>query len=120
MLYIDMMLSGLFKVLILTIIIELIGAIILGIRKKTDLIIVLLVQIATNPLLNIIARYINIYYGLLYRRIFILIGEIIVVLAEGLIYKKSLTYKKINPFILSLILNMSSYLICLIIRIIGV
>ena len=91
-----------------TIIIEITLAIILGYRKK-DLINVLLVNILTNPLLNSLLVGINYYYGLKARTIALVIMEILVVLVEGFIYQKYLERRKINGFILSLILNISSY-----------
>lgn len=94
--------------LVLTIIIEGLVAFILGLRKK-DLLITVLTNIATNPLLNAISILLLVYIGYRSYRIGVIVMEILVVFAEGLIYKFSLDYKKINPFILSLILNVVSY-----------
>lgn len=99
-----------------TIIIELLVAILLKIRNKKDILNIVLVNIMTNPLLVTITLYINIFYGLKYRNILIYPLELLVVLTEGRIYKKHLNYKKINPYLLSLILNASSYLIGLVIN----
>ena len=41
----------------------------------------------------------------------IIVLEIITVITEGFIYSKVLDFKKINPYILSIILNLGSYLI---------
>ena len=41
----------------------------------------------------------------------LIILEILTVIVEGYTYKKVFEYKKINPFLVSLILNASSYLI---------
>ena len=98
------------RCLILTIIIEVGIAIILGYRKK-DLINVLLVNIMTNPIVVTIPLYFNVKYGLLERNITLLTLEILAVLSEGFVYKKYLLNKKMNPYLLSLILNVSSYLI---------
>ncbi len=93
----------------LTIVIECIIAFIIGIRKK-DLVIVLLVNILTNPLVVSISSSIDFKYGIKYKNYSMIILEILVLIIEGLIYKKNLDYKKINPFLISLILNASSYL----------
>lgn len=94
-----------------TIIIELIVAIILKIKDKKDLLYIILVNIITNPLVVSISLYINIKYGLNIRNISMIILEVSAFIIEALIYLKVLKYKRINPFILSLILNGSSYFI---------
>ena len=107
-----MTISELPKVMIIsllcTLLIEISVAFILKYRGK-DLINVLLVNILTNPLLNSLVIAINYYWGLKARNISLYILEILVVLIEGFIYYKYLDRKKINGFILSLILNISSY-----------
>ena len=109
-----MLISDLPKVmlisLITTIVIEIIIAFILGYRKK-DLVNVLLVNVLTNPLLNSIIVAINYYYGLRYRNIALIILEILVVIIEGYIYQKYLYKRKLNGYLLSLILNLASFLL---------
>ena len=95
--------------LMLTIILELLLSIILGLRKK-DLVYVILVNILTNPLLNSITTFMYIKYLKNGYVISIIILEILALLTEGLIYKRVLYYQKINPFVLSLILNIFSFL----------
>ena len=93
-----------------TIVIELIMSLLLGIRNKKDILNVILVNIMTNPLVVSILMYIT--YNRLYNTtISIIILEILVILTEGFTYKKVLTFDKINPYVLSLILNISSYFI---------
>ena len=99
------------RALLVTIFVELIVSLIIGIRNKKDLINIVLVNIMTNPLVVSIPVYFNIKYGLIYRHVVLFILEILAVLSEGYIYSKYLNFKKINPYILSLILNISSYLI---------
>ena len=99
----------LFRNLILTVIIEVILALIIGIRNKKDIIIVILVNLFTNPFVTIIPFIFNIYCGIMYKKISLIILEILIVLLEGYIYKKSLIKNKPNPYILSLILNVASY-----------
>lgn len=93
-----------------TIVIELIMSLLLGIRNKKDILNVILVNIMTNPLIVSILMYIT-YNRLFNTTISIIILEILVVLTEGFAYKKVLTFDKINPYVLSLILNISSYFI---------
>lgn len=96
--------------LISTIVIELIMSLLLGIRNKKDILNVILVNIMTNPLVVSILMYIT-YNRLFNTTISIIILEILVILTEGFTYKKVLTFDKINPYVLSLILNISSYFI---------
>lgn len=114
-----MLISDLPKVMIvsllITIIIEVIIAYVLKYRKK-DLLNVLLVNILTNPVLNSVTVYINVYYGLKIRNIALFFFEIMVVLIEGMIYKKYLERKKINAYLLSFILNLASFTLGMIIN----
>lgn len=98
------------RCLLVTIISEVMVALILKVRRK-DLIYVILVNIMTNPIVVSLPFYINIKYGLSYRNYLLIFLEISTVILEGLIYKKTLNYKKINWLLLSFILNLFSYLI---------
>lgn len=102
---------GMLKCLICTIIIEIFVAFLIGIKNKKDLLNILLVNIVTNPIVSSIPVYFNVFYNLKIRNISLIILEILTLFTEGVIYKKYLKYKKINPFLISLILNLSSYLI---------
>lgn len=97
------------ELLILTIIFEASFAFILGVRSKKDFINIILVNIATNPLINTIMIPVDLRCSYYLRKGILIFLEIMVVLVEGLIYKKYLEYRKINPFILSLLLNLFSY-----------
>ena len=99
------------RAVILTVIIESFVGFIIGIRNKKDLLNVVLVNIMTNPLVNSITLFLNFYFGVLSRNIGLVILEILAVISEGFVYKKYLNFKKINPYVLSLILNCSSYFI---------
>lgn len=96
--------------LIATIIIECFFAYVLKIRDKKDFFIIILVNILTNPLVTSISMYINLFYGLKAKHLSMIFLEISALIIEAIIYKKSLNYKKINPYLLSLILNGLSYL----------
>ena len=97
--------------LIITYLLELIGAYFLKITNKKNIINIILVNILTNPFVVSLSFYINIVYGLKSRIICLFLLEILVILIEGIIYHKYLTNIKINPYIISLILNLLSYLI---------
>lgn len=99
------------RALICTIIIEVCVALLLKVRNKKDILNIVLVNCLTNPLVTSIPVYVNIRYGVMQRHVTLGTLEIITLIVEGYIYLKVLNYKKINPFILSLILNLSSYLI---------
>ena len=107
-----MYISDLPKVMIIsltiTLVIELTIAFILKYRGKY-LLNVFLVNIMTNPLLNSSIVAINYYYGLKTRNIMLYGFEVLVVIIEGFIYQKYLERRKINGFLLSLILNIASY-----------
>jgi hypothetical protein len=103
------------KCLICTIIIELIGALIIGLRKK-DLLYVVLVNTMTNPLVVTLPIFMLVKFGITARYICLLLMEIFAVISEGFVYKKVLTFKKLNPYLISLILNVLSYCIGVIIN----
>lgn len=94
-----------------TVVIELLLAYILKIRKKKDFINILLVNVLTNPLVTTIPFYLNVAHSLLYRNIAMIILEIFAVIIEGFVYKKYFSHNYINPYVFSLILNFVSYII---------
>ena len=97
--------------LLFTIIIEILVALIIGIKNKKDIINILLVNLLTNPIVTSIPIVFNVYFGILSRNIVLYTLEILTFLIEGIIYFKTIKYRKINPFLISLILNLSSYFI---------
>ena len=101
--------------LLMTIVIECTIAFIIGYRKK-DLLNVMLVNLFTNPVVSSLPVFFNYHYGLRARNICLYILEVLVVIVEGFIYYKVLERRKINGFLLSLILNVSSYLLGLVIN----
>lgn len=114
-----MLLNKLYEIIIIclisTIIIELFISILLKVKNKKDLLNIILVNIMTNPIVVVIPYVVYLYYGIIYRHVTLLILEILTIFFEGFTYKKVLKYNKINCYILSIILNISSYLIGLII-----
>lgn len=99
------------KCLLCTIIIEVVMAFILKVRDKKDYLNIMLVNIITNPIVVSLPIFIYVKYGYNEYIISLIALELLTVLTEGLIYLKVLKYKKINPILLSLMLNASSYLI---------
>lgn len=97
------------RCLLLTIIIELVVGLILGIRNKKDIINIILVNVITNPIVVITPIIVYLRFGYKFEIITLIILEILTVLIEGLIYKKTLKYNKINLILFSLILNICSY-----------
>lgn len=102
---------GMIICLTLTVIIEIVLAIVFGLREKKDIINVILVNFITNPIVSTVPFFFNIFYGLYYRNIVLFILEILTVIIEGFVYNKYLSFKKINPYMLSLLLNVGSYFI---------
>lgn len=104
---------SLLRSLLATMVIELFLAAALKVRSGKDLLIVALVNILTNPVVNYC------YYWAIYLfsersiyTILILLGlEILAVVTEFLIYRRLLTYDRIGPMKLSLLLNGASFLI---------
>ena len=96
--------------LLLTIVVEIIFAYLLKVRNKKDFVNIILVNVVTNPIVVIIPIFINFNFGSLYYYISLVILEILAIIVEGLLYKMFLNYNKINPFLLSIILNILSYI----------
>ena len=99
-----------------TLLIETVLALILGVRKKRDIPIVILVNFMTNPIVVALGFLSGFFFGYKVRIICMIFLELFAFASEGLVYKKALSFKKINPFLLSLILNAASYLIGLVIN----
>ena len=99
------------KCLLCTIIIEVLLALILKVKNKKDILNIILVNCITNPIVVVVPILTYLYYGYQMEIITLIFLEILTVIVEGLIYKKVLNFKKINPYLLSVILNISSYTI---------
>ena len=113
------MLKNLIVSLILTIIIELAISIIIGIRKRNDIITIITVNTLTNPIVVFIANIIYTLENALLYWIIVIAMEIIVVFIEGKIYNKILKFEKISGLKLSFINNVVSFGTGLIISIIA-
>lgn len=93
----------------LTLLIEIPAALILGLRRKEDILLVGLVNILTNPIVVLILNLFFVFTASPPPWFLILPLEVFAVLTEGVIYQKGLSYHRIHPFLLSLILNGISY-----------
>lgn len=92
--------------LVLTILIEWgLSYFILHSRHEREL--VVLAQCLTNPALNTILL-INNYFGLVKPIILVIVLELLVIIIEAIIYKKGFKGTTINPYILSIGLNLAS------------
>ena len=97
------------RCLVLTLVFECGAALLLGVREKPDLITVALVNVMTNPPAVLCMFLTGFFLGRSVRIPVEILLEVLVVVAEGLIYKKLLKYDRIRPMLLSLILNGVSY-----------
>lgn len=100
-----------FLALVVTILLEVLSALIIKIRDNKDIINIILVNVLTNPLLVSITYVIFLKFGEEIQKIVEAVMEITILIVEGILYKKYLKNDKINPFLISFILNLSSYTI---------
>lgn len=100
--------------LILTIFIEIVSVLIIGLKNKELLTNILLVNILTNPTLNFILEhtYFN-FENILW--LYIILLELIVVIFEWLFLKFRLKSKNLPFFKIAFIINATSFLIGLLI-----
>ena len=103
-------LSVFVKPLLLTIVFETAAAYLLGIRNRKNILLVVLLNILTNPVLVLFSLLLMYHEGVRIGRILTYaVLEPLVILTEYYFYQKYLISKK-NPFVLSLILNLISIL----------
>lgn len=95
--------------LFLTLLIEIAAALLIKIRKPKDLANVALVNLLTNPIVVSATFLAGFFFGSDARLVATIALELAAFLTEALIYRKTLTAKRMNPFLISLILNASSY-----------
>ena len=99
------------RCLLMTVLIECGLAFLIGIRSKRDLLFVVLVNVITNPIVVISTFLVNVIWNSTVSTVYEYIVEAIAWIVEGIIYSKTLSFKKIRPVIISMILNLTSYLI---------
>jgi len=100
---------NLFKALVLTVVIEEILALLIGFRGK-ELLLVLLVNILTNPTINVIIQQIPRYFYSIHYAKILAVLELSVIGIEGFIYDKYLRRIKFNYMLYSFIMNFCSFL----------
>ena len=96
--------------LILTLVLEETAALIAGVRKGFDLIVILFANLLTNPVAVYTGMVLSAFTDIP-RPLYIIVLELAVFITEALIYKQILFTKKPSPFLLSLILNSVSFFI---------
>lgn len=91
----------------LTLLFESAFAFLFGLRKGKDFLLVILVNVVTNPplvlTLNLLQRRSLVCFPV------ILVLELGAITVEWLLYRKRLEYKKLPPLVFSLLLNAISY-----------
>ena len=96
--------------LLLTMVLEEAMALLVGVRKGFDLAVILFTNTLTNPVVVFTGILLSTYTAVP-RALYITVLEITVYVVEALIYKKLLYCRKPSPFILSIILNATSFFI---------
>ena len=98
--------------LLLTIIIELGIALLIGIEKKKDILNLIVINCITNPILNyimMVVMYLTLNNIIIYFLFFFF--ETMVIYLEYRFYRKKLMFKKIDLLLLSAVLNISSIIL---------
>lgn len=95
--------------LLLTIIIEISISFIIGIRNIEDLKVVLWVNVLTNPVVVYISNFLKLFNNNVMYIILVCIMEVVVIIVEFVIYKKHLDYKEKSPLLISIINNIVSF-----------
>jgi hypothetical protein len=96
-------------VLLLTIIVELIIACFFGYKKKSEIIVIICINIITNPVLNYLLL-LNNHFSFVKLNLFVIpFLEIVVILVEWRLLVYVLSGKSGNLLILSLLMNFCSY-----------
>lgn len=96
--------------LLLTLVIELLLALLFGVRGWRNLTVAVCANVITNPavvFLYACVRMVSSSFAV--HLIGVALLEVVAVLIEGIIYKNCLDYQKISPWLLSLILNAVSF-----------
>lgn len=109
------MIKSLIISLILTIFIELYISMLIGIKKRNDIITIIATNTLTNPIVVFTAIILNNFKNALLYWTIVIIIELIVIFIEGKLYEKILCFKKISSFKLSFINNAVSFIVGVII-----
>lgn len=111
------MIESLIKSLTATLLIESTAAVLLGVRRKADIKVVICANVITNPVVVYIANIVLMFHlpALYYFAVAVL--EVTAVTVEFILYKKFLRPDKVSPFILSLVSNVISFTLGIILNI---
>ena len=110
-----MLILSLIISLILTLVIELIVSAILGIKDKYDIKIIIIANCITNPAVVYIANCLTLLNIISIYIIAIALLEVLAIIIEFLIYKKYLKFNEKSPLVISVINNIISFSLGLII-----
>ena len=116
----DKILFSLMISLAATLVVEGLLGYLLGIRTKRDIRLVILANIFTNPAVVYGSIIVSIYFGSVVYTVVVLSLELLAILGEALIYRRYLSVRLMNPFLLSFILNLASFFAGIMINLIGV
>lgn len=103
------MIESLIISLLLTLIIEITLSYLIGIRSKEDIKVVICANVCTNPVVVYIANCIILLNNVKLYILTVTILEISAVIVEFIIYKKNLKFNKIQPFAISILNNVISF-----------
>ena len=95
--------------LLLTLIIEILISLLLGIRKKYDIFIVMCANICTNPVVVFISNCVYLFSNKSIYVISVIILELFAFIFEYIFYAKYLDFEKVSPLLISLITNSISF-----------
>ena len=101
---------GMLQSLFVTLVLECLMALIMGVRKPFDFLVIILVNVITNVSINAIINLVYPDMKVIPLWVVVLIFEILVVILEGFVYMKAGVSAKLNVYIFSLILNTVSFL----------
>lgn len=102
------MILRMLRPLLVTLILEMVAAILWGVRVKRNLLVVALVNCITNPGLNLLLLVGGIYFPYSVIRFLLLGMELLIVLSEGFLFRSFLENVK-HPFLFSFCLNCVSF-----------
>lgn len=103
------MVESLIKSLVLTLIIELIVSVLLGIRGKENIKVIVCANTCTNPVVVYVSNCVSLLNNDILYSIVVAILELLAVLVEFILYKKFLNFDKISPLVISLVCNVISF-----------
>ena len=103
-------LTAMLTALVCTLVLETGTAAALGVRSGQDLLTVVLANLLTNPVVSVLPTFCAVRFGMATKAPVTAAAEAGAVLAEWLVYRMFLSFRRVPPFLLSLILNAVSFL----------